>query len=351
MLFAPPVASGASSRRAADDKPVLFVLLVAQGKAVRVREEIFVNELALTLGAYRIVAVDKDLAGFSDKNLNQQLSQIKVIAEAPNTVATIWIEEGEDNITLLHLVALSTGRALVRIVEAKKGPETEITLAMAVEELVGQAYLFEAKKPDPAVEKSVVNITNRAISNINDPDTIEMNGIRGGDLSLVTAAVGRFGVVGGAGSRFGVGGGLGLESRLHGSLYFAGGVAVISILPDRSDQHTVSLVSVEPHMGVTLLKCGRPLTFGVGFFISVPWRHASITLPSTGNHTYNDWDMRPSLRLDLRINLGRNLALLLVPDIGVRLNQKRYYKKTTDVDIIKTPRMDLGLLLGFILKI
>lgn len=346
---------GAEAQQTPNTKPVLLILEIGSTHEARKREQIFIAELALTLDSYRIVSVNdaknESFKNFVNQNLKQRLSQIKVLSHAEDAVATVWLEKSGTNVTLLHLVALSTGRALVRIVEAQEGPNTEVTLAMAVDELVGQAYLFDAEKRQPAVESSVISVTNKAISKVNNKGNLNYSHQNDDTPNpkkrfLHVDSIGRAGILGTHGPKMTVGGGLGFEFLMNRISLFSSGFNVILGPFEQSTEQKIKNLGLEPYVGFELFHRLYRSSVGIGLYLAVPWQQTSITLPSTGSHIYHDWNIRFSLELCFRIFLSKTLGLSLSPDLGLWLNKKRYYSEKDNRSIVRNPRLDVGLKMG-----
>lgn len=133
------------------EKPVLVVFLIASGDADRAHEERFVQKLRLALDGFTVRTVELKDGGFADEPLGKRLAKIREY----DAVASTWIEKPNPEVELLQLVAMSTGRALVQIVEVKSGPSSEAELAFAAQALLGEAYMFEPPQKHEAVAKVV----------------------------------------------------------------------------------------------------------------------------------------------------------------------------------------------------
>jgi hypothetical protein len=74
---------------------------------------------------------------------------------------------------MLHLVALGSGRALVRTIETDRSPVSERTLALMARELLGTAYLFESPSSVPAEVTEVVRSVKKEIPPEPEPAKVE----------------------------------------------------------------------------------------------------------------------------------------------------------------------------------
>jgi hypothetical protein len=64
---------------------------------------------------------------------------------------------------MVHLVALGSGRTLVRTIETERSPVTEATLALIVRELLGTAFLFDSPEVMPTEVREVVRDVKKQI--------------------------------------------------------------------------------------------------------------------------------------------------------------------------------------------
>ncbi|MBN2718335.1 MAG: hypothetical protein JXX14_21000, partial [Deltaproteobacteria bacterium] len=256
------------------------------------------------------------------------------------------------NLTLLNLAALSSGRALIRIVETPNGPNTEVDLAMAVSELVGQAYLFDAKNPAAAVEASVMNAAGQEMNPTPEPKKNDARACVTPDprRSFTLETIGRAGIAGTQGPRLTLGGGIGIQRLFTKNLFMGGGLQLIAGPFEDRDAQQIENLSLAPYLGGGILRPFGRISMGGGLFISLPWQQTTITLPTTGTHLYRDWNMRVAIRFIIQIPLGRSLALSLSPDVGLWLNQKRYFAISSNRDIVRNPRLDVGLIIALVLN-
>ncbi|MBN2342567.1 MAG: hypothetical protein JXX29_03355 [Deltaproteobacteria bacterium] len=343
--------------QSAAEKPAILVVLTGRTMAAQQRERAFITELQLALDNYRIVS-DTRLTrvtspSFSEMSLREQLLQVRKLARSHRAVAVIWLtdDSGED-VTLLQLAALSTGRALIRVVEAQNGPDTEVTLAMAVEELVGQAYLFDAKNPAAALEASVISASSKegsAEKNKNTTAESARNPVASQRMFQIEG-IGRAGIAGVRGPRLSLGASVGLAQLFFDRVWVGGGLNLVTGPSDKTSLEKIENRSLEPYVGVGIYRSVKHMRFGVVLHISVPHQQTVITFPETGTHVYDAWNMRYALRFALQVSLGPAVSVALSPELGLWVNQKRYYAESTDRDIVRNPRVDGGLLIALIIK-
>lgn len=356
LVFVGSSAPSLAAEDTPDDKPVILVLTYSGDAGESAREQRFVTELSLILDGFTVVSLSEGLGGFAAMSLADRLTLIKPVARRRDAVATIWIEESSSGQIMLHLVALSTDRALLRIVEARPEPGIEVTLATAVEELLGQALLLSSDDPARAIESALLGDTSDSAAGAESPGRrpVEDCAAPGAELSgwsLAPAVAGRLGLVGHEGPSARIGGGLSVELATTPYLRIRGGFAAFGGPYERSDDRVVSGRSLEPGIGLGLFYVGGGFELGGVLSAAASWQTLHITLPATGNHDYNWWSLRLALAVELRVRMTEHLAVSVAPDIGVWLLEERFFGETTGRRIVTYPRLDLGIGLGLVFGI
>ncbi len=126
---------------------VLFVRHVGNQR-IQALERQLSDELGLVLDDFATFTLDAPGEDFWSLALEAQITQATPLVTRYDAVAAIWLTGSEGAGYYLHLVALQSGRTLVRTFEARRAAAIG-TLALAVRELLGAAYMFEP--PPPAV--------------------------------------------------------------------------------------------------------------------------------------------------------------------------------------------------------
>ncbi len=136
-------------------KPTVVHLRLWHDSVGQKLEEKFIDEMGLVLDDFHVVAVQAPGENFSTRALSVQIAMVRTLAVQRQAVAVVWLVAFEEKYILLHLVALGTDRTLVRTVQAGTDTGTPTSLAIAVRELLGAAYLFAPtdKTPAPALQK------------------------------------------------------------------------------------------------------------------------------------------------------------------------------------------------------
>jgi hypothetical protein len=339
-----------------DDRPVVLVLTFASDADAAEREQRFVTELSLALDGFAVVPTSEGLGSFSALGLADRLALLKPLARKHGAAATIWIEDGKHGLTLLHLIALSKGRALVRIVEARPEPGIEVTLATAVEELLGRARLLSSENPARAIESALLGETGQSAADLENPgqrrvETCAEAGVELTGWSLAPVAAGRLGLVGHEGPSVRLGGGMHVEFAPTAYVRIRGGIAALGGPYERTDDHVISGRSLEPGLGLGLFYPGRGFELGGVLSFAAPWQTVYINLPATGNHDYSWWSARLALALELRLRLTEHLAVSFAPELGVWLLEERFFGETSGRRIVTYPRLDAGIAVGLVFGI
>lgn len=107
------------------------------------REKALFDQLSLALDDFSVVLTPPPVDHFETLTLPLQVGAVLPVAQNEGAVAVVWLVLPAPRQVMVHVVAHSTGRSLVKTVEASVGPHAEQTLAIVVRELLGAAYLFE----------------------------------------------------------------------------------------------------------------------------------------------------------------------------------------------------------------
>lgn len=136
--------------------PVMLLQTSANAETSR-REQRLFEQLGLVLDDFSVLMTPPPVSDFVKKTLPDQIAAVIPDASNEGAVAVIWLEIPAPEQIMLNLVAIGTGRTLVRTVEVARGPNAERTLAMMLRELLGTAYLFEKTSAVPPAIRKVVD--------------------------------------------------------------------------------------------------------------------------------------------------------------------------------------------------
>jgi hypothetical protein len=142
--------------------PVMLLQTAANPETSR-REQRLFEQLGLVLDDFSVLMTPPPVNDFVKKTLPDQIAAVIPDASNEGAVAVIWLNIPAPEQIMLNLVAIGTGRTLVRTVEVAKGPNSERTLAMMLRELLGTAYLFEKTSAVPPAIQKVVNQVSQQV--------------------------------------------------------------------------------------------------------------------------------------------------------------------------------------------
>lgn len=158
LLWALPLlALSATPRVELRPAPVLVVLKTAATPTQTKREERLHEEVSLLLDDFAVVSQPMEERTFATLPLPSQLEQVLAIARENDAVAALWLAEPSPGQLLVHVLGLSTGRALIRSLEFDRRTGAEKGLALIVRELLGTAFL---QAPPETVDPSVARVVH-----------------------------------------------------------------------------------------------------------------------------------------------------------------------------------------------
>src|SRR5207302_1488601 len=102
----------------------------------------------------------------------EQIAEVLPDATRNGAMAVVWLSFPLHHQVMLHLVALGSGRALVRTIETNRSPISEATLALMARELLGTAYLFEPPADVPLQIHEVVQSVKKTIPPDPEPELV-----------------------------------------------------------------------------------------------------------------------------------------------------------------------------------
>jgi hypothetical protein len=349
--------------------PVLLLILTAEGGEATEREQRLFGELELALDGFAIETVSSGDPEFARLPMSEQLARIQPLVDRSGAVATTWVEATGSGTVLLHLVALTTGRALVRIVEAHHGPDAEAELALAVRELLGEAYLFAPQPDDAAMERVVAEVKERvapppveaepALQVVQPPIVPEPEPDDTGtddwsdDGGTPTLGLAPFALIGGGlagheGPHIKAGGGVGLEwpprAALYGRVWLA-----ITEGPDEAVRDGVVLgIGIAPGMLLGYRWWLGPVGLGPLLGVSAPWSMATMVIGDSEKKTYNWWDFRAIAGIEVQIGFGDKLGLFFDWMAGVHAVRQSFERQSDDTTVFATPFVDWDVLVGLV---
>jgi len=330
---APSPAAGPPRR---NDVPVLLMLQTATSTQAIAREERFTDELSMLLDGVSVQVERPADTGFPERGLGNQIAQVRTMIDRHGAVAATWLTEATPDLLLLHLVVVSTGRALVRLVETRPQPGFETDLALATRELLGTAFLFD-RPPGPAggdpIAGVVESVRARAAPAPDPATTTAAPALPPRPPEWAIAVELRFegGLVGASGPRLYPGGALALERRmvsgLRGRLSFS---ALGGPLGERRHDERIREWAVQPGLALGY-------RFELGATSLGPWlelqaflSNVSIEVDEGTDQEFRSWRLRGAATLDFRAALGPRIDLLAAAGLTATPQQDVYRRLSTD---------------------
>jgi len=156
--------AGAAPQVAVAAPPVLVMVQTEGPPSFMATQARFRDELALLLDRFMVMSTPVDAPGFARLPLAEQLAAVLPITAANEAVAAVWLAQPMRGQLMLHLVAMGTGRTLVRTIELDRRSRSEAALALMLRELLGTAFLFEPQVVEPEVKRVVEEVRREALA-------------------------------------------------------------------------------------------------------------------------------------------------------------------------------------------
>jgi hypothetical protein len=342
--------------------PVLLLVLTADGGEAADRERRLFSELELALDGFTIDTVPSGDPQFSRLPMSEQLARVQPFVERTGAVATTWIEETGTGTILLHLVALTTGRALVRIVEAHEGPGAEDELALAVRELLGEAYMFGPAPENPAMEQVVAEVQEKVAPAV---DTIPPVPVAPPPVpppptekpeptaSLGLAPLGLIsgGVWGHEGPHIRAGGGISVEWPPGAALY---GRASFVFAKGPDSQVSDGLVvgfGVAPGLSLGYRWRLGPIGVGPVLGVSVPFSSLTTVIGEGDDQTFTWWSFRATAGLELAVAMTDDLNLFVDGALGFQAIRETFERRSGGGTVLTTPFVEWEMVIGLMIFI
>lgn len=326
----------------ANDSGALLVLGVAGEGSGAARVRRFTEELSLTLEQMPVrLVIPPGSRDFFTLSSTEQIKIVRMLSAQKNAPAVVWISESGDGVLLLHMVAIRTGRAMIRLLKSSDNAGFEKDLALAAAELLGTLYLFNTPP------KGANNVVAKAINNVRKKTSPPVRQ----DKTFAFSAAGRVeaGALGGAGPRWFGGGAISLEASIADGLFMrlntdvgAGPIDVPSYDAD------LKTLSVAPGLGVLYLwERGRWL-LGPALDFQLCWTQASVKIRGETKQAVQTLQVRATTSLEARRQVFSNMSILIGAGAVVTPQQDSYRLKHTHETIFATWNLGLSIKLGLI---
>jgi hypothetical protein len=247
-------------------------------------------------------------------------------------------------VALLHLVVLKNGRALTRMVQVARVPDSEAELALTAREALGEVYLFEPVEMAPLAR--IVNETRQRVQPA-PPDPDHSTSVARGGVGVSLGMLGGLADQRGASLGYGVdlAGHLRLWQRLELELGLSASVGPIESTSDG----TVLAHGFAPRLSVAY--CWWFERFAVGPFLELqlPWTRVVATLGQGDSQQFTRWNLRAAVGLEMHLAVGQQLELTAGGAVGLRAAQDEYTRLSDGTTVLRTPRFDWSWALGIII--
>ncbi len=324
---------------AAESSSTVLLITLAETKEGQELERRFLNELGLALTQFQVKSESNPDGSFGTMLLSERLAIIRSLSKKHNASAVIWIERFEDNKLLLNLTAISTGRALLRIVEVKKGPHSEAELALATEELLGEAYLFSPNKTDNAISSTVEKVRQTVVSLEESSKRKTQHAISGGVL-LSGGLYERIG------SSLTVGGGIGWIAETPSGWFFGPSVFGFAGPKERLSAGVISgfgiigEFSFGYHFHISKVQIGPALSAGI------KWNRMEALFGENGTKQVYKLGFRGTVSLDSAVSIGKQTAFIIRLDLSFLPERAEFRGVSENSAALVTPWLEGSILMG-----
>lgn len=323
----------------------LLVLLVATDAPSKAREQRFIAELTLALDGVQVLGVDPGMPAFAEKPLAAQIVSVRDLLDRNHGVAATWLNTVSPELVLLHMVVLSSGRALVRLVEGNPQRHGFVTdLAMAARELLGTAFLF---KPVPAEQARLA----RVVEKVREGAAPVREVLRPPRWTVMGRGVVTGGLAGFEGPSIQVGGGLAIERRLWQGL--RGRVPLQAqggpLGGDRTRE--IRSVVVSPGIGASYLWELGPVLLGPAVDLSATWTNLWVQATATSTQGFSLWSFRADVGPELRVPVGGNVSGFGSVSLGFSPLRKVLTLQSSGATIYASPFVSWQAAVGVVLDL
>ncbi|MCP4676634.1 MAG: hypothetical protein GY854_14195 [Deltaproteobacteria bacterium] len=302
----------------ADDSNRVVFLRLSDDQERDILEREFVSELRMTLDGTVVIERRIREPSFAHLPMNEQASLVRPLLEKDKAVAAIWLTKAKSGVIVLHVVVVSQGRALARLVEAPADGAFNTGLAAAARELLKASYLF--KEPEPK-------------------------------WSFLADARSLGGLVGDKGPGLWLGGAVGLERWLVAGLsvrLWAG--AFGGPIGSAKDLDAAGW-SLAPGLGALYLWDLGHISLGPVVGFRSWWSNVSLRAGDGPKERSIEWQFQTFVDLELRIHATKKLDIALGGGACVTPLRDTYHRTSDDVLVYATPFLSWEAFVGVVLPI
>lgn len=328
----------------------VLVLATAQSPSAKTRETRFVAELRLALDGVRVLRVQPSADNFVAKPLGEQVDLVREELQRTGGLAATWLHSVSADLVLVHMVVLSSGRVLVRLIEGN--PQRQgfaVDLAMASRELLGAAFLFD---PKPPVERPVARVV----------ESVRERAARGERAqpawALMTLVRAGGGLAGYTGPSLLLGGKVVAERTLGDALKAR---ALLELrggpLQSTGSSHDVRTTAAALGLGLAYFWGGGSagsrgsgsaglVRWGPVLELTPTWTSQRVQATASRTQTFALWSVRAELGPEARVALGDLAELVAAGSVGIAPQRKVLVLASDGTTLTATPTLAWGGSLG-----
>ncbi len=313
--------SRARNREGTDEKTGperVMVLMHAVGAEDSGRERSFVTELRMSLDDTIVIERRVKDPDFASRPVDDQVAELRPLLEKHRAAAAIWLAKSPPDLLVLHVVVVSNGRALVRLVEAPAEGTSETGLAAAARELVEASYLFNVVE---SKWSSLVSFRS-------------LGGLLGYD-----------------GPSLWMGGDIGLERSLAAGLSVRFGISVFGGPIGSSNDLDVSGWALAPGLGALYLWDFGRFSLGPVLGFRSWWSNVSLKTGEGPKERSTEWQFQAFLNLELRIIVTKKFDIALGGGATATPLRDTYHRESDDELLYATPFVSWEAFIGAVFAI
>ncbi len=148
--------------------PVLVMVRTSGNSSFEKSQQRLHEELTLLLDSFMVILTPVEAKDFARKPLADQIAIVLPLSRKDDAVAVVWLAEPLPGQMMLHLVAMGTGRTMVRTLEFDRRSQSENVLALMLRELLGTAFLYEPVPQIPTAVRTLVAAVRKTMPDIDE---------------------------------------------------------------------------------------------------------------------------------------------------------------------------------------
>ncbi len=314
----------------------LIVLKVADDDVGDASEQRFVMELSLILEGIKIIEMAPTESDFSELKLGEQISYVRPIIETHDAIAATWLEPVSPDLLILHMVAVSSGRALARIVEIEPTQGFESDLAMAARELLRTSFLLveESDGEDNPSSEAVLDKTTTPPKSEPDWHVLVLGKLEGG-------------ILGHEGPGLLAGGSLAADRRIVKGFFGRVFLGVKGGFLNADEKLALSTFGLEPGLGILHLWNFERLSLASVLELQLSWSKVTAEREDLSSRSFSYFSYRFAGLLEFGIKLLKHWDVLLGIGLNATPHQEVFERASTGSTVLATPYLGWETRLGF----